>query len=425
MKVLIIGGGGREHALAAKLCASSQVSEVLCAPGNGGTAAIARNLELDAEDPAAVVAAARAHGVELVVVGPEAPLVAGVVDALSAAGIAAFGPPRQAAQLEGSKAFSKEFMARHGIATAGFAVFDDADAADAYVRERGQPLVVKADGLAAGKGVVVASDVPETLDAIDRMLRKREFGSAGARVVLEERLRGQEVSYHVITDGERYVPLAAAQDHKAVGEGDSGPNTGGMGAYSPPPVVTAEVEHKILTQVVERTLAGFRADGIVHRGALFIGLMIVDGEPQVLEYNVRFGDPETQVLMARYGGDVLPLLLGSARGDLRGVEPRWEAPSAMTVVLAAPGYPGSYQKNLEIRGLDVAARHPGIEISHAGTRREGDRVFTTGGRVLSVTGRGPDLDTVAAQVYAAVADIHFDGMHYRRDIGWRARRAGT
>jgi phosphoribosylamine--glycine ligase len=421
MRVLVLGSGAREHALAARLSRSPGVREVLCAPGNGGTPAVARNLSVDVMDLPAVVALCREQGVDFVVVGPEDPLVAGVVDALAAAGIPAFGPNKVAAQLEGSKSFSKQFMQRHGIPTAKSWTFDDADAAVAHARAHGKPLVVKADGLAAGKGVVVASTIDETVRAIDGAMRDRAFGSAGARVVLEECLFGQEVSYHVVIAGTRFVALAPAQDHKRLLDGDRGPNTGGMGAYSPPPVVTADVEEKILARIVRPTLAGLRADGIEYRGVLFIGLMIADSEPLVIEYNARFGDPECEVLLARFGGDLLPLLLGAARGDLSQVRVQWEAPVAMSVVLAAQGYPGAVRKGTPIRGLQAASSE-GVEIFHAGTRLDGDTLVANGGRVLAVTARGSDLDEVAERAYAAVARIELDGVQYRHDIGHHARK---
>jgi phosphoribosylamine--glycine ligase len=423
MRVMVLGSGGREHALAARLRTSAQVSDLICAPGNGGTARIARNLPVNPEDVDAVVALARAEAVDLVVVGPEAPLVAGVVDALAAAGILAFGPRKAAARLEGSKSFSKEFMSRHGVPTADFAVFEDAALARRFVEQSGKAWVVKADGLAAGKGVIVAEDVAQTLDAIDRMLQDNEFGAAGARVVLEQRLRGQEVSYHVVLDGKRFLPLAAAQDHKRLGDGDAGPNTGGMGAYSPPPVVTPEVEQRILRDVVEPTVRGLAADGLDFRGTLFIGLMIEDGQPRVLEYNVRFGDPETEVLMARYGGDVLPLLLGAATGDLSQVQPRWDTPVALCVVLAAPGYPGTIRKGLPITGVERAEQVPGVQVAHAGTIMQDGKLLTSGGRVMCVTATGDQIDEVAARAYQAVSAIEFEGMQYRRDIGHHARSA--
>jgi phosphoribosylamine--glycine ligase len=421
MRVLILGSGAREHALATRIGRSPLVGEVLCAPGNGGTAAIAQNVSVDPEDGAAVVALARAHAVDFAVVGPEGPIVAGVVDALQAAGILTFGPTRAGARLEGSKSFCKAFLDRYRIPTAAAWAFDDPDAAIAHARSHGQPLVVKADGLAAGKGVLVTDSVDETVRAIERVMRAREFGPAGARVVLEERLFGQEVSYHVVLDGTRFVALAPAQDHKRLLDGDRGPNTGGMGAYSPPPVVTAAVEAKILARIVRPTLDGLRADGIDYRGALFIGLMIVNEDPFVIEYNARFGDPETQVLLARFAGDLMPLLLGSARGDLSGVEVRWDAPCALSVVMAAAGYPGAYRKGTPIGGL-ADAQSPDVEIFHAGTRLDGDALVTAGGRVLSVTARGADIDAAAELAYAATARIELDGAQYRHDIGHHARK---
>lgn len=419
MKVLVVGSGAREHALAWKLKRSSMVTALFCLPGNAGTAGIAENLPFAANDLDAVVEAARSHAVDLVVVGPEEPLVHGLVDRLKAAGILAFGPDREGARLEGSKAFSKELMREASVPTADFRVFDDADDAERYVRAAARPLVVKADGLAAGKGVVVARDADEAAAAIDDLMRKRVHGAAGARVVIEECLRGQEVSYHVVSDGERYVALAPAQDHKRVGDGDSGPNTGGMGAYSPPAIVTPALEQRILREVIEPTLATMKKRGTPFRGALFVGLMIDDGEPRVLEYNTRFGDPETEVMLARWRGDFLPLLLGSARGDLRGIEPAWSAPCALCVVMASAGYPGSYPKGVRIQGLESAGQE--ALVFHAGTVLEGDQVVTSGGRVLTVTATGQTVDEAAARAYAVVQQIHFEGAHYRSDIGHHAR----
>lgn len=422
MKVLVVGGGAREHAIASRIAQSAGVTHVLCAPGNGGTAAIAENVAVAAEDVPGIVKLAKDRGVGFVVVGPEGPLVAGLVDALEDAGIEAFGPKRLAAQLEGSKAFSKAFMERHAIPTARAATFTDADAAVAYARSHGKPLVVKADGLAAGKGVVVARTVAETVEAIERVMRAREFGAAGDRVVLEEVLVGEEVSYHVLLDGEHSVALAAAQDHKRLCDGDEGPNTGGMGAYSPPPVVTAEVERKILERIVAPTVAGLRKDNIPFRGVLFIGLMIDGGEPYVLEYNTRFGDPETEVLLARFDGDLLALMRACAQGKLDTVSVRWKAPCAVAIVLAAGGYPGSYENGRVISGLAAAAQVEDVQVLHAGTKRDGDTVTTAGGRVLAVTAQGTDIDSTAARAYEAVSRIAFDGMQYRRDIGHHARK---
>jgi len=420
-RILILGGGGREHALAWRLSQDRGVREVLCAPGNAGTAELGRNLDLSPTDVPAVCAAARHERVDLVVVGPEAPLVAGVVEALAAEGIAAFGPDAAGARLEGSKVFAKELMARHGIPTAAFRVFDDAAAAAAYIRAADRPLVVKADGLAAGKGVVVAANADEAVAAIDLIMRRRAFGAAGDRVVVEELLRGQEVSYHVVSDGRDYVALAPAQDHKRIHDGDRGPNTGGMGAYSPPPIVDSDVERKILREVVEPTLAGMAADGNPFRGALFVGLMIDEGRPQVLEYNVRFGDPECQTLVTRWAGDFAPLLVGSAHGGLAGLSPAWAAPCSLCVVLAAGGYPADYDKGLRIEGLEDAARVPGATVFHAGTARADGGIVTAGGRVLSVTAVGDTVDAAAERAYRAADLVRFDGKHCRRDIGWRAR----
>lgn len=421
MKVLVVGSGAREHALAWRIRESSLVTDVFVAPGNAGTPSAGTNVDIAVDQIDQLVAFAKTNNIAFVVVGPEAPLVSGLVDRMTDAGILAFGPSEKAAELEGSKIASKEFMARHGIPTAGFRVFSDADAADAYIRAAGRPLVVKADGLAAGKGVVVATHADEALAAVDAMLRKRAFGEAGARIVIEETLRGEEVSYHVVSDGERYVALAAAQDHKRLLDGDRGPNTGGMGAYSPPPVFTAEVESKVIERVIEPTLRGMREEGRPFRGALFCGLMIENGEPMVLEYNVRFGDPECETLMARFSGDVLPLLLGSARGDLKNVTLSWTDGAALCVVLAAGGYPASVQKGARIHGLASAESQTDVRVFHAGTRRDGDATVTSGGRVLTVCASGATLDAAAARAYAAVDRISFDGMQFRRDIGWRAR----
>ncbi len=420
MRVLIVGGGAREHALAWRLSQDPGV-EIIGAPGNAGIAAIGRTVAVDPTDAGQVVALAEKESADLVVVGPEAPLVAGVVDALRDRGIEAFGPDREAARLEGSKIFSKEFMARHGIPTAGFEVFDDADAATRYIEEASRPLVVKADGLAAGKGVIVANDATEAIAGVDRIMRERAFGEAGDRVLIEECLVGQEVSYHVVSDGNRFIPLAPAQDHKRAFDGDKGPNTGGMGAYSPPPVVTPEIEQKILHRVIEPTLRGMASEGRPFRGALFVGLMIVDGEPMVLEYNTRFGDPECQTLVTRWKGSIMPLLRGSARGDFGALTPRWEAPASLCVVLAAGGYPGSYEKGKLIQGLDEASAVPQVMVFHAGTTRDGDRVRTSGGRVLSVTAIGDSVDEAAERAYEAADKITFEGKQLRRDIGWRAR----
>ncbi len=425
MRVLVVGGGAREHALAWRLNQDEAVREVLVAPGNAGTTALATNRALPSLGSDASVRAltelATREAVDLVVVGPEAPLVAGAVDALEAAGILAFGPSRGAARLEGSKSFSKHFMKRHGIPTAAFEVFSDADAAKAYLDGGEGPIVVKADGLAAGKGVTVAADRDEAKVAVERMMTERAFGEAGAEVVVEETLRGQEVSFHVVSDGERYVALAPAQDHKRAFDGDQGPNTGGMGAYSPPPIVDAAMEARICAEIVEPTLRGMRNEGCPFRGALFVGLMIGEEGPRVLEYNVRFGDPECECLMLRLGGSFAELLVGGARGDLRGYEPTWRAAAAMAVVLASGGYPGPYPKGHPISGLAPANAVDGVHVFHAGTALDGETYRTAGGRVLAVTASGDSVEMAAERAYRAADLIVFDGKQHRRDIGYLGR----
>lgn len=421
MKVLVVGSGAREHSLVWKIAQDPGVT-VIAAPGNAGIAEIAKTFPVNVEDPAAIVALAQQEGADFVVVGPEAPLVAGAVDALRAVGIEAFGASKAAARLEGSKAFSKEFMARHGVPTAGFRIFTDADEAEAYVRAAGRPLVVKADGLAAGKGVVVATSTEEAVEAIDSIMRNKAFGAAGEKVVIEETLRGQEVSYHVVSDGKTYVRMAPAQDHKRVFDGDKGPNTGGMGAYSPPPVFTAEVEAKVIARVVEPTLRGMASEGTPFQGALFVGLMIENGEPMVLEYNTRFGDPECESIMTRWKGSVLPLLQGAVRGTLDAVTPEWEAPASLCVVLAAGGYPGTIEKGREITGLDEAAKIPNVTVFHAGTAKKDGKFVTSGGRVLTITAIGADVDEAAERAYRVVELVRFENRQVRRDIGHHARK---
>jgi phosphoribosylamine--glycine ligase len=417
-KVLIVGGGAREHALGRALAGRH---EIVTAPGNAGTARLGRNAGVRVDDVEGIVALAREEKVDLVVVGPEAPLVLGVVDALEASGVRAFGPSRAAARLEGSKAFMKRFLTRHGIATAPYAIFEDPDGAEAYVRGARRPLVVKADGLCAGKGVVLPETTDEALDAIDRMMRKRTFGDAGRVVVLEERLAGEEASFHVVSDGERCVVLAPAQDHKRVFDGDRGPNTGGMGAYAPAPIVTATVHERVMRDIVEPTLRGMREEGAPFRGALFVGLMIEAGVPRVLEFNVRFGDPETSVLVPLMNRDWFDLLDGSARGDLS----RFAVPpargAAASVVMAAEGYPATPKTGDVIEGIDRAEGHTGAFVLHAGTaRREDGAVMTAGGRVLSVGARAESLEDAVRLAYAAVSEIRWRGEHHRSDIGHRA-----
>jgi phosphoribosylamine--glycine ligase len=426
MRILILGGGGREHALAWKIAQSPRVATVLAAPGSDAMSAVATCFPaVKAGDFDAVLALAKAERADLVVVGPEDPLAAGIADRLAGAGFAVFGPSAAAARLEGSKAFAKEFMRRHAIPTADFAVFDSLEAARAHVRSLGGPCVVKADGLAAGKGVAVCDGPAEAERALDEMMGARRFGAAGARVVIEERMSGQEVSYYAISDGTHVVPLAAAQDHKRALDGDRGENTGGMGAYSPAPVFTPAVEKRVLEEIVHPAIRGLAAEGTPFRGVLFVGLMIdAAGTPRVIEFNVRFGDPETQPLLLRLAGDLVPLLDAAARGGLESVAaPEWHG-AAVCVVLASGGYPRDYASGKPITGLDAAATHADVVVFHAGTRRGPDGGFVTaGGRVLGVCARGASVAAARARAYAACAPIAFEGMQMRRDIAARGVEA--
>jgi phosphoribosylamine--glycine ligase len=425
MKVLVIGSGGREHALAWKLKQSPRVSEVIVAPGNAGTARErgVRNAEVAMNDLDGLLALARAEKIELTVVGPEVPLVAGVVDRFRAAGLRIFGPRAIAAQLEGSKAFAKDFLLRHNIPSARYAVFNELNAALAYVRQHGAPIVIKADGLAAGKGVVVALTLADAEQALHDMLGGRAFGNASARVVIEEFLEGEEASYIVMSDGSHALPMASSQDHKRRDEGDLGPNTGGMGAYSPAPVVTAAVEQRILKDVIEPTLRGMAAEGAPFIGFLYAGLMIDrTGTPRVIEFNVRFGDPETQPIMLRLKSDLVELIEAALDGELRHTRAQWDSRPSIGVVVAAEGYPGRVRNGDPIGGLD-AAFDPTVKVFHAGTRLdEQGRVTTAGGRVLTVCALGGDLAAARENAYEAVAKIHFNGAFCRRDIGHRALR---
>ncbi len=416
MKILVVGGGSREHAIVARLAKEGHA--VLTAPGNAGTAAHGRNLPVKADDVAGLVAAARAEQVELVVVGPELPLVLGLADELAAAGIPVFGPSKSAAQLEGSKDFMKQFLKRHGIPTAAFATFTDPGAAEAYVRERGGPIVVKASGLAAGKGVVVAQTTDEALAAVRAAMGERVFGDAGSTVVIEEVLRGEEASFHVLCDGERGVALAPAQDHKRVFAGDRGPNTGGMGAYAPAPVCGPDVVQKVMDRIVVPTLRGMKADGAPFRGVLFVGLMIDAGEPSVIEFNVRFGDPEATVLIPLVDVPFGELLLRAAKGELPESIPT-AAGACLGIVLAAEGYPGKPKTGDAITGLE-AAQAEGAFVYQAGTKQDGASVVTNGGRVLTVVARAPTLREAHDTAYRAVSKLAFRGAHYRKDIGHKA-----
>ncbi|HET7360046.1 MAG TPA: phosphoribosylamine--glycine ligase [Rhodanobacteraceae bacterium] len=424
MKVLVIGSGAREHALAWKLGQSPRVSEVIVAPGNAGTAREPglRNAAVALGDRDGLLKLAQDEGVALTVVGPETPLVAGIVDRFRAAGLRCFGPRALAAQLEGSKAFAKDFLHRHNIPTARYAVFTELNPALAHVRRHGAPIVIKADGLAAGKGVIVALSVADAEQALHDMLGGKAFGDASSRVVIEEFLDGEEASYIVVSDGHRALPMASSQDHKRRDEGDLGPNTGGMGAYSPAPVVTPAVEQRILREVIEPTLAGMAAEGAPFIGFLYAGLMIGrDGAPKVIEFNVRLGDPETQPIMLRLRSDLFELIEAALDGRLDQVEAEWDPRPAIGVVLAAGGYPGKVRGDDVIDGLDAASAGAGVKVFHAGTRLDtAGHVVTAGGRVLTVCALGDDLAAARDRAYAAARAIRFDGAFFRRDIAHRA-----
>jgi phosphoribosylamine--glycine ligase len=422
VKVLLIGSGGREHALAWKLAQSPQVSEVLCAPGNAGTATEpkTRNLAIAVTDFAGLINAARNQRVALTVVGPEVPLVGGIVDSFEAAGLKCFGPRAAGAQLEGSKAFTKAFLARHRIPTAAYKTFTDFAAARDYVATQTPPIVIKADGLAAGKGVIIAATRADAEQTLDRVLRQRQFGAAGATVVIEEFLVGEEASFIAVVDGTRVVPLASSQDHKTRDDGDLGPNTGGMGAYSPAPVVTREVHERVMREIMLPTVRGLAADGIHYRGFLYAGLMIdAAGQPRVIEFNCRLGDPETQPIVFRLRSDLVDVCLSTFDGTLGDRPLEWDPRAAVGVVMASRGYPDTYDKGQPISGLD-AVTGPDAKIFHAGTRLDGNRVVTDGGRVLCVVGAGSSVRAACDAAYDVVRKVSWDGAFYRKDIGRRA-----
>jgi phosphoribosylamine--glycine ligase len=419
MKILLIGSGGREHALAWSLSASPLCDGLFIAPGNPGTARCGTNVALDGTDHPAVVAFCQAEAIDFVVVGPEAPLVAGLVDDLASAGIKTFGPRKAAARLEGSKAFTKDLCAEFGIPTAAYRRFTDGEAAKAYIRAYGARVVVKADGLAAGKGVVVAESPEEAEAAVDMMIGGG-LGAAGAEVVIEAFLEGEEASFFALCDGTTAIPIGSAQDHKRAFDGDRGPNTGGMGAYSPAPVMTPAMEARVMREIIAPTLAGMRQRGTPFVGVLFAGLMITPEGPQLIEYNVRFGDPETQVLMPRLKSDLAAAMLAAVDGVLNTFDLRWSDETALTIVMAAKGYPGAVEKGSEIRGVAEAEALEDVIVFHAGTKQDGDRLVANGGRVLAVTATGPTVAAAQTRAYEAVARIDWPEGFCRRDIGWRA-----
>ena len=419
MNVLILGSGAREHALAIAAARSPNLTRLVVAPGNPGCGEVAELAPLDIADTGAVVRFARAENIDLVIVGPEAPLVAGIADELAAAGIACFGPSRAAAQLEGSKGYTKDFCREFGIPTGEYRRFADRGSALAYLAAVGAPIVVKADGLASGKGVVVAETLAEANAAVEAMFGGN-FGAAGAEVVIEEKLEGEEISFFAIADGTRAIPFGSAQDHKRVGEGDTGPNTGGMGAYSPAPIMTPDLDRKVMQEIVLPTVEGMAERGAPFRGVLFAGLMIGPGGPKLIEFNVRFGDPEAEAILARLDDDLLEFLAGAARGRLPEREPKLRDETALTVVMAARGYPGKPEKGSPIRNLEAAEADPAVRVLHAGVRRRGNELVADGGRVLAVTALGPDVAEAQARAYQAVDKIDFPGGFCRRDIGSKA-----
>ncbi len=421
MKVMIVGGGGREHALAWKIAQSPMVGHLFCAPGNAGTASLAENVPLQPTDLESLASFARKESIDLTVVGPEAPLVAGIVDLFNERGLRAFGPTRAAAEIEGSKVYAKELMAKYNIPTASFEVFDEVNSALKYVEKHDASVVIKADGLAAGKGVMVCRNRQEAFDAVRLVMEDKAFGRAGDRVIIEELLVGEEASYLVLTDGERLIPMPPAQDHKPVFDGDAGPNTGGMGAYSPAPVVSPEVEERIVNEVMLPAVKAMAHEGKPYRGVLYAGLMIHEGRPCVLEFNARMGDPETQPLLMLLENDLAPALLAIAEGELKeDLELKWSRGASVCVVMASEGYPGTYEKGKPIEGLEEAAAVEDTQVFHAGTILKEGRAVTAGGRVLGVTACGESVKAAIQRAYQAVSKISWEGAYYRKDIGAKA-----
>jgi phosphoribosylamine--glycine ligase len=420
MKVLVVGGGGREHALAWKISQSPKVTRIYAAPGNAGLAGLAECAPIKADDIPGLLAFAKAKAIDLTVVGPEGPLSMGIVDEFTRAGLRVFGPSRKAAELEASKRFSKDLMKEYCIPTAEYEVFTDKSAAAAYVHKKGAPIVVKADGLAAGKGVVVAETVEEALKALDLIMTEKAYGTAGDRVVIEECLRGEEASFMAFSDGRTVVPMASSQDHKRVFDADKGPNTGGMGAYSPAPIVTPQLERKVMDTIMIPTVRAMEKEGRFFKGVLYAGLMILNGEAKVLEFNARFGDPETQPVMARLDTDLVEIIEAILDERLSALTIRWKPESAVCIVMASGGYPGNYEKGREISGLDKAAAIKDVMVFHSGTAMKNGAFVTDGGRVLGVTGLGSTVALAIKNAYQGAREIRFDGAHYRGDIGARA-----
>ena len=420
MKVLVVGSGGREHAIVWKLSQSRLVDKIYCTPGNAGISGMAECIDVDSADFSALVDFVRYEWVDLTIVGPEDPLSRGIVDAFEKEGRRIIGPSKAAAQLESSKVFSKEFMKRHRIPTAEYKVFSSYIHAEDHVRMKGAPIVIKADGLAAGKGVIVASTVDEAIDALRLIMKDKAFGDAGSRAIVEECLKGEEASFMVFTDGKTIVPMVSSQDHKRVFDEDKGPNTGGMGAYSPAPVITRELESVVMETIMRPTIDGLKSEGIKYKGILYAGLMIDNGKPSVLEFNCRLGDPETQPILARLDTDLMDISMAIADEKLSDIEIQWKKDASVCVVLASGGYPGKYEKGKIISGLDNAGKMDDVVVFHAGTAFNNNEIVTNGGRVLGVTALGGDIKAAKEKAYEAINKIHFDGMHYRKDIADRA-----
>ena len=420
MRVLVIGSGGREHCLVWKIARSDRVKEIFCAPGNGGTNALARNIRIALDDISALGDFAQEKRIDLTVVGPELPLVKGIVDEFQRRGLRVFGPRRQLALLEGSKVFAKETMAKFSLPTANFRIFSDGKQASNFICRKGAPVVLKADGLAAGKGVFVCNSIEEAQSALKIIMVEKRFGPSGERVVVESCLEGEEASILAFSDGKNIVPLASSQDHKRIYDGDRGRNTGGMGAYSPAPVVTDEIEQKVNSEILQPLISGLNKEGKTYIGMLYVGLMLSEGGPKVLEFNVRFGDPETQAILPRLKSDLTEAMVATIEGNLDKIGLVWDRRPCICVVIASGGYPGNYEKGKEIFGLDKAAKLEDTVIFHAGTKKEGERYFTSGGRVLNIAALGEDLEKARTRAYQAIEKINFEKMYFRRDIGWRA-----
>jgi len=422
MKVLVIGGGGREHAIVWKLSQSRLVDKIYCTPGNAGISEIAECIEIGQNDFDALIDFVKYEWIDLTIVGPEEPLARGIADVFKKEGRLIMGPTKDGAMIEASKSFSKDFMRRYGIPTAEYRVFTSYLQAEDYIRLKGLPLVIKADGLAAGKGVFVVETIEEALDALRLIMKERAFGSAGDKVVIEQCLRGEEASFMAFIDGTTIVPMPSSQDHKRVFDGDLGPNTGGMGAYSPAPVITEALQKEVMDKVMRRALRGFKKEGIDYKGVLYAGLMIIDGKPFVLEFNCRMGDPETQPVLSRLDSDFAEIALKVAEGNLKDANIRWKEDASVCVVIASGGYPGKYEKSIPISGIDEAIKTEGVMVFHAGTSFHNGELVTSGGRVLGVTAIGKDIKTARDRAYEACSKIYFKGMHYRKDIAERALR---